>query len=194
MEKQHGVCVIQKKGRWNEKRIYANGKLLKKYRFIPKEIKFKSAMVNDFNQHLCGGWTFSGINETKELFLQRISEGLKPFGQYVDCSGKMRDDEVNEFVSRVKSCDLEIQSDYFPLLSRYEALICRKGTLGELFDLDTLEEDYADNGIIIDVDSVREKELKEYFVEWNGVGVNHWETGLILGYPIENTISNMLEW
>ena len=58
----------------------------------------------------------------------------------------------------------------------------------DLFVLKTLKEDYRNNGINIDVDKIKNKNLSDYLyydIEDNEL----WETGLILGYPIENTIS-----
>jgi len=64
--------------------------------------------------------------------------------------------------------------------------------LGELFDSDSLITDYKKSGIHINPD--RNKEIAYYFENdcWDGQDDNStelWETGLILGYPIENTIS-----
>lgn len=63
---KHGVFV--KEGRtFNIKTIYNKGHVMVIYRYIPKKIYFKSPMVNDFNQHLCGGWFMAEMNTMSEV-------------------------------------------------------------------------------------------------------------------------------
>ena len=54
---KHGIH-IKKHKHWNTKTIYNNGHVMRIYRRQPKMIRFRSPMVNDFNQHLCGGWSY----------------------------------------------------------------------------------------------------------------------------------------
>lgn len=49
--KKHGIYIVENK-KYNTKKIYNNGYLLARYLFQPKQIKFKSKMVNDDNQQL----------------------------------------------------------------------------------------------------------------------------------------------
>ena len=52
--KKHGIIITKHKN-FQTKYIYNNGYLMNKYLKQPFEIKFKNNMVNDHNQHLCGG-------------------------------------------------------------------------------------------------------------------------------------------
>lgn len=70
---------------------------------------------------------------------------------------------------------------------------CRKGKLGKLFDLKTLKEDYKRSGIDIDCDEVGHKKLSDFLKSWDVDKNPGWLAGLILGYPVENTISLYLE-
>ena len=89
----------------------------------------------------------------------------------------------------------------------YDVLVCQHGTLGELFDLDSLKSDYEDH-IFCDVSSCEMFEyemnkystlrLSDFFDDWDhqdaGSKIPCWLTGLILGYPIENTMSIYGGW
>ena len=63
----------------------------------------------------------------------------------------------------------------------------------DLFDLKTLQQDYLENGIQISITNVSIKKLSDYFDDYDAQNKNskieYWETGLIFGYPVENTIS-----
>jgi len=51
--------LVREHNHWNTKTVYNNGHVMRIYRRQPKAIRFRSPMVNDFNQHLCGGWSLS---------------------------------------------------------------------------------------------------------------------------------------
>jgi hypothetical protein len=69
--------------------------------------------------------------------------------------------------------------------------ICCRGKLDELFDLDTLATDYSKfvPYIVGEILSYKNVQLESFLGDkWDDQG---WLTGLILGYPIENTISRI---
>jgi len=75
----------------------------------------------------------------------------------------------------------------------YQIALGQKGTLKDLFDLESLKKDYVDyDDVVKDIDRKKDKKFSEYINAWDvdkGEGVELWESGLILGYPIENTLS-----
>jgi len=62
-----------------------------------------------------------------------------------------------------------------------------------LFDLPLLFRTYKENDIHIHIEEHENKTLKDFFSDWDAQDadseIDTWVTGLILGYPIENTIS-----
>jgi len=184
---KHGVYIKEHK-KFNHKTIYYNGHIMTTYSRIPKSISFKSKMVNDENQHFCGGWAWD--NTTDEDLIQRIVNKLKPFGVMF-----FNLPDQQQFM-RIINIGLrpDILLHLKPMLSKScQLMVCQEGIMGELFNLQALQNDYADNGIKINIKSIANKELKNYFHGWDVEDVQPWETGLILGYPVENTISLYLE-
>jgi hypothetical protein len=64
-----------------------------------------------------------------------------------------------------------------------------------LFDLDALARDYVENGIFTPEEMAAQiarygpHDLIDFAEGWDVEDVPAWVTGLILGYPVENTIS-----
>ena len=75
--KKHGIYVTEHK-RWNTKEIFNNGYRMIRYGHQPKIIRFQSPMINDFNQHLCGGWSMSDIPDKSEATFNQLVTGRKP--------------------------------------------------------------------------------------------------------------------
>ena len=185
--KKHGIYIIENK-KHQTKKIYNNGYLMATYLFQPHHIKFKNRMVNDMNQHFAGGWILNDLDLSDAALFKRIIKGKKPMAViYGDEKEDLR-----------KYVEVRVSGTYrqaFKILKngKYYFAIAQKGKLKDLFDLKTLEEDYRNNGIEIDTDRVKNKTLKDYFMDWDAQDedsqIAYWETGLILGYPIENTIS-----
>lgn len=75
---RHGV-VIREHKHWNTKTVYNHGHVMRLYRRQPKTIQFRSPMVNDFNQHLCGGWSFADIPDNRAATVEQLVAGRKPF-------------------------------------------------------------------------------------------------------------------
>ena len=75
---QNGVKTIEHKN-WNTKKFYTiSGHLAATYFKCPRNLRFKSKMVNDENQHLCGGWKY--FEDENQTILERTINGLKPMG------------------------------------------------------------------------------------------------------------------
>jgi hypothetical protein len=182
---KHGIII--KKDKFNQtKSIYNNGFLLKKYSNQPLLLKFRNDMVNDYNQHLCVGWSFPDIDNTNIGLYNRVLNGLKPLGVIIFKTKELADNFKSE-LGNLDKLDNDIvyyKNSYY----KFHFCFSRKGKLSELFDLNTLKEDYYNSGIEINIEEVKNNEIKDFYKNWDD-DLNLWITGLILGYPIENTIS-----
>jgi hypothetical protein len=162
-------------------------------------------MINDINQHYCGGWNFYGLDYSNEALYQRVLHKLKPMAvlytenklEALKLVSLAKKDGIEVFISHQNWERWDITTNAPITLLRYDIMICQKGTMGELFDLKTLKEDYI-RALYFSTDHKRfdevvNKKLSDYFKDWDhqdeGSDVECWETGLILGYPIENTMA-----
>jgi len=193
--KKHGIYIVKHK-KHNTKKIYNNGNLLIRYLYQPKQIKFKSKMVNDDNQHFSGGWSIEGIDLSDEALLRRVVDGLKPMA--IIHKWKKELEEYQKIVDILKDINRrrgknKLVYKEYDFDRTYCLTVACKGVLKNIFDLKTLKEDYESNGINIDISKAEDKALSDYFEDWDAPDdeskIEYWETGLILGYPIENTIS-----
>lgn len=163
-----------------------NGYVLMRYPKIPKNIQFKHKAVNDYNQHLCGGWFVHEHDDFEEI--DRVVAGLKPVGI----------SHAVPFLPMIERAIKYVEKGY---LMTYEKNRVRKGTynitvsptgkLKNYFDMDTLIADYERNGLYSDdIEFYKDVTFAAFH---NGQFDNHPTeiVGLILGYPIENTISLM---
>ena len=196
---KHGVHIREHKN-WNTKTIYNNGHVMRIYRRQPKVIQFQSPMVNDFNQHLCGGWSMTDIRDEKEATLQQLSAGKKPFA----CISIWPDrhSEAVEAQQRLMSAGLVtdlrkrlMQSYYFDHI--WDLLACHDISVKDIGDMQALEEDYAGmygpSLMTKEMALFADRKLSSFFDGWDTPPLPLWLTGLILGYPVENTISLYLE-
>ena len=170
----------------------SSGYLLRRYTNIPKKIKFKHEAVNDYNQHLCGGWSVLPYNKFTEL--DRVALGLKPFGVcYSDNLSEILDKTIE---LTAKGLLVTYKERRLPLINKTDYIITASvnGKLGDYFDMDTLAEDYERYGInsenirVYENVSFADFHNDKYDVESHPIEI----VGLILGYPIENTISLIL--
>ncbi len=198
--KKHGIYITEHK-HFDTKDIFNNGRRMARYGHQPKTIRFHSPMVNDFNQHLCGGWTMVDIPDEKKATIDRVVSGTKPFGDLRYC-------EEDEEEALAAKAEIEQSNLFAHMESRpretyqgetvlYGLTFCNHGTLSGLFDLDSLLQDYQDAVSGEDFDrefeAYRGRQLQSFFGGWDVPAVPRWLTGLILGYPVENTISIYLE-
>jgi len=154
------------------------------YPKIPQNINFKHIAVNDYNQHLCGGWSVYRHNEFEAL--DRVMLGLKPLGIEITNDLNIATQKAKEIADKGFLSSFELMGN-----NRYVISASVKGTLGDYFDMKTLVTDYKKNGLSC-------KHIKDYAkvtfdAFHNGkFNVEHHPieiVGLVLGYPIENTIS-----
>lgn len=182
-EKLHGV--ITKYIKYNNtitKKIMNNGYCMRTYKNCPPTLKFKSEMISDDNQNFCGGWTMSNFDSSNNALFDRCWKGLKPMGVIYTKDYKV--------YNQIKSSPFNVSELFLPNKMGYNHFcFANEGTFNELFDLDSLYQDYSNAGIKIDLSLINGKELKDFFDKWDSPPNELWITGLILGYPIENTIS-----
>ena len=196
---KHGVHVREHK-QWNTKTIYNNGHVMRIYRHQPKSIRFRSPMVNDFNQHLCGGWSFADIPDGRDATMQQLMNGRKPFAcitYWQDQAAKAKADQKrlrsSGFISELRRREFQgWNTDHV-----WDLLACHDLRVSDIGDLQSLREDYAEvfqTGLEQDEVTVfADVPLKAFFNGWDSPPLPLWLTGLILGYPVENTISLYLE-
>ncbi|HYW80331.1 MAG TPA: hypothetical protein VE890_12175 [Thermoguttaceae bacterium] len=197
---KHGIYITEHK-HWNTKEIFNAGRRMARYGHQPKTLRFRSPMVNDFNQHLCGGWTMLDIPDEKQATVNRVIDGTKPFGDLRYCeedqdeaiAAKAQLDQ-NGLPTRLESRPPEF---YQGETAVYGLTFCRHGTLADLFDLNALALDYRSNvpdeDIETEIETYRRRTLQSFFGNWEVPAVPRWLTGLLLGYPVENTISIYLK-
>lgn len=198
--KKHGV-IVTVGGKHNTKTVWNRGYRMITYRRQPRRIRFRSKMVNDKNQHLCGGWSFSGL-ENNNLWIERqLVAGRKPlgvmffWGDAIDC----REDIA--CAKRLKAAGLVARTGpgFVPGTRIVEA--CHDIKVGDIGDCGDLFADYVEARIPVDEDELRgefnlymRRRLKSFLgKKWDAKHNPLWVTGLILGYPVENTISCYLD-
>ena len=166
-----------------------DGYLLMLYSRIPDKIKFKHPAVNDYNQHLCGGWTVYPHREFEEI--DRVVNGLKPVG--ISHSKNLLEltrrailyTSKGFLVSHVKNPHIK---------GMYDITVSVAGKLKDYFNMETLAKDYKRCGISgSNIKKYKNIDFGEFHYNKYDIEYHPDEiTGLILGYPIENTISLML--
>jgi hypothetical protein len=165
-----------------------NGKyVLLTYKNIPRDIQFKHPTINDYNQLLCGGFCFLPDIEFEEV--DRVVLGLKPVGISSTRELQKAQDKTKEIINKGFLCSFEkskFNEFYFVTASP-------KGKLKDFFpDLEILAQDYERHNLKFWANIIRDcKELdfKVFHDNYNPDESPTCITGLILGYPIENTIS-----
>lgn len=164
-----------------------NGYVLMRYKKIPKSIKFKHIAVNDYNQHLCGGWHVYKHPEFEEI--DRVEQGLKPVGVSHTFNLELAKAKIENLIN--KGFLASYTTRLFQDKDMYNVTASVTGTLGDYFDMDTLAADYKKCKLFND-DIIRYKNVN--FSEFHNDMFDRHSTeitGLILGYPIENTIALM---
>lgn len=183
--KHHTVMIKFKQyKKFQTKVIYNSHITLSSYIRQPFTIKFSNPMVNDINQDVCGGWTAFGWDiSDNDIILSRVLDGLKPVGALV-----VEPTRVNELLGYIDSDKyyVKVTEDYLGR-GNTEIIVCPNKTLGDLFDLKTLEEDYSDVGISINAVQYSDVPISKFADDFDEHAP--WVTGLIMGYPVENTIS-----
>jgi hypothetical protein len=192
--RRHGVIVTVGR-RHKTKTIWNRGHRMVTYRRQPLRIRFRSRMVNDRNQHLCGGWHLDGLGDTDTAIERQLVAGRKPLGSMVFWSEDAA--EARQCAARLRAAGLVAKVTSLGDRIRVDA--CHDIRVGDIGDLGDLVSDYVKSGAIPDSavdDLCREftvhspRRLRSFLGgKWDIEDCPPWLTGLILGYPIENTIS-----
>jgi hypothetical protein len=157
--------------------------------------KFTSPMINKENQELDGSSfrKYRTADEMDQAILHRVWRNLKPFGEV--CYWEK--DRAQYLRSQLKEQEhLVVSPLHRGVISRQWCFeVTHKGTLDKHFDMKALAAWYARNGLLEaaqDILDKRHNHLVDYFCDWDwadeGSEIEPWETGLILGYPVENTM------
>lgn len=196
---RHGVHIREHK-HWNTKTIYNNGHVMRIYRRQPKQICFQSPMVNDFNQHLCGGWSMSDIGNEREATIQQLITRSKPlatitFGHDQKAEAEAGREQLHAAGLVARSKRHAVQGWNFDHI--WSLIACHDMRVREIGDLIELQKDYApivEMGLLRDdIQSCGDIHLADFYNGPNSPPLPLWLMGLILGYPVENTISLYLE-
>ena len=185
--KKHGIYIVKGK-KTQTKKIYNNGHLLIRYFFQQHSLSFKNKMVNDMNQHFCGGWGLNDLDLSNDALLKRFLEGKKPLAIITERKKK----DLEKYYEKIDTGKYDLETFEIKKTGAHYLAIASKGKIKDFFDLETLKKDYRDNGFDIDISEVGERSISYYFDDWDaqdGGKIEFWITGLLLGYPIENTIS-----
>lgn len=176
---------------------------IKKYAFPDIELLTSSPLLSWENLNCCGGWTydesylFTAVQKGKKLYAGAAIYLPAP-GVTAEAESKLL--EIKATLPDNCTAGKEIISNerFFPLY------ICRKGCLKDFFDLEQVLEDYRRMGIVL-----RPKDRNEFFIlcgielsqfstgspmqyRDTATGAELIVTGLLLGYPIESTVSLLL--
>ena len=189
-KKKHGIVITEHK-KWNTKRIYNNGYLLRVYRHQPKTIRFRSPMVNDLNQHLCGGWTMPGMQDGNTIICNQLVSSRKPLGIAVYWPDDL--DSAKKQQERLLAAGLIVslkRRHWCAGKYLWDLVACQDIRIGDIGSLADLAEDYREAGIdTSNMNQFAKKHLKTRMHCFDIPESPLWLTGLVLGYPVENTIS-----
>lgn len=190
MKKKHGVVIIEHK-QWNTKKIYNAGYLMRAYHHQPKHIRFSSPMVTDFNQHLCGGWTMQGMRDENTIICNQLVSSRKPLGIAVYWPDDL--DSAKKQQERLLAAGLIVslkRRHWCAGKYLWDLAACQDIRIGDIGSLADLAEDYLEAGIDTgNMNHFAKKHLKTRMHCFDIPESPLWLTGLVLGYPVENTIS-----
>lgn len=194
--KRHGVIVTRGKTH-NTKTIWNRGYRMITYRRQPHRIRFRSRMVNDKNQHLCGGWTMRGMENENLLIERQLVAGRKPIGSMVFWQDDFWHEEARSCVERLRAAGLVVRTGHGFTDGTQIVEACHDIRVGDIGDIGDLFADYTE-ALIPEYEGELSREFTKYsgrklrsFLgkKWGADDNPLWVTGLVLGYPIENTIS-----
>ena len=152
--------------------------------FLPAGELFTSPMVGWWNQRLCEGWfddTMHCYNVMSATAIVRVLRGEKPLA-------------LIRIESQQEALALADLVRYYGCLTHMgednQFGVCQTGTLGQLFDLESLAQAYALAGrshMAVEALEKTEWKLDRYFSgSWDALPV--WEAGLVLGYPVQISV------
>lgn len=115
----------------------------------------------------------TSLKELKKHKFQRTIKRKKPFG--VLCQNTIEEAKQYCKVAKLKGLFCQYQKSE----KGYQVILEQKGSLNDLFDLESLKKDYVDfDDIVKDIDLKKDKKLNEYIDSWDTeLGAKLWETG-----------------
>jgi|GEM_PF-4060325 len=183
--------------------IIAQGSLVNMYTYKAISRNFTSEMINYRNLHLCGGWHFPDVEE-KEC-VTRVFDGKKPMGIFATFDRQAYNDFINEFEDDLSMYPSLYSTKFVSENPVYSVAVCIHGTFHENFDIDGLTLDYIDyledsfneyfnieQIHFLFNDILKNKEVSNFIQFDYGNPRTVIDTiiaGLLLGYPIETTVS-----
>ena len=186
-ENSKGIKIVREdyKNRSKVCVIGFDGISMRTYRFnnVPE---YKHPYLSWENLDHCGGWA---TDDT--YLLTAVQNGQKPAAQYA---------EINQSVPNIEPCNgietCYMSEQIYDNYTRNQVYITRTGSLKDIFDIDSIISAYAKH----DVPLCKEKLtpymdrpimdlMKEEFFLNPSNQAEFVITGLMLGYPIESTVS-----
>lgn len=197
-EVHRDYCSVKVQTR-RAKRAYT----LKNYYYPKIESSTTFPLLSWENLNCCGGWPFD-----ESYLLTAVQEGKKPYaGNHIYLKAPEETSEAKARLEKIRSClpdnctageEVVINDRVFPFY------ICRRGCLKDLFDLEQVLEEYKKMGLELpgqeqkSLFSLGEIELAEFASAApmcyydTRTDAEYIATGLLLGYPLESTASNMM--
>lgn len=181
-----------KSNNWRIKILENNEGIVKMYDFSDIKFKFSNKMLNEENRLIELSKSKQEKGSLNKFQFSRLLGGLVPFVILFEKSPE----EYENYLIRIDDkkysfCLIECELEQSASL-----IIAAKGKIGELFDIESLEEDYRNSGIIVNMKQYQHleiidcaKNLYSYEDLTNDKKTLLCLEGLINGFPIENTIS-----
>jgi hypothetical protein len=193
------------------------------YRYPRITPAFASPLVNDVNLALCGGFSVWEKETNKdledEMIIKQVFDGHKPLGAVYLCvdgehglppqatalaqardkvAALVEEAERRGLATRVKRRNIP---GYYGETICVDAILSHRGTLGNLFDLDALAEDWQSYLVgnpdeaartAEQLDALRDMRLEEFMdVDFEAVPTS--VLGLVLGYPVWSSAACVLD-
>lgn len=189
-----GVFIRQlKSGLWTKKVVDLRDYCATPH---PKWLRFRSPMVNDYNQYLCCGGQTHGIRNTEENTVLRVVNGKKPLAGSIMFDSEL---QTHQAAKKLRSLGLLVSVHRTGarsgdgLFDEPRLTVSVPGKLGDIFDMDALASDYhfwLGHYAAAVISNAKKLDMEEFHHGFFDVE-DHDESlvGLVLGYPIENTMS-----
>ncbi len=199
----HGI-YLRKNKLTIDKLFISNGNLIRKYKYPRIEEQFSSPMISDYNLHLCGGWSWQGVKYQESI--TRVVEGKKPMGFFSSRSSSEIDNLFENIKHGIKKQDFKLIKTTSTIpgtdIQFYELGISTTKLFVDCFNLGALKTDYKQyanacnvpsNSIIEFIDLIKDNSISSFLQDYDYANpitnLNTILTGLILGYPINTTVS-----
>jgi hypothetical protein len=182
-------------GNWTIKRISDNEEILMIYRYPSIKYSFFNKMVNDDNVTYSYGTTLKVKRASTEYALERLLAGLTPFAIINEEFFELYLSNIDKIDDSLFSVNILESS-----MQEYSTLfIAKKGEMGYLFDFIALKQDYQECGINVNVEKYQHLDIYSFYELMHtdeideDVKTSLCLIDLLMGVPIENTISKLVE-